>query len=120
MTNTSKTLPLAILAALVATASLADDYPSFDTVIAGGALICDEPQSVINMFNNVPAPDCGVLRAQSGMAVTVTIIGLHEGTDRTYPLAMFEFHEPTPWGVDTQYGWWGGDIPSTEPAGLDL
>lgn len=108
---------LAVLTALVTLSSpaIAEDL-SFDALLGGGAMICDTPEDVLNAFNGTPAPTCGIMQTRSGMSATVTITG--EYMDR--PLARFDFHNPTPWGNQVQYGWWGGDIPGVTPAGIDV
>lgn len=80
----------------------------FDVMLGGGALICDKPESVVTALQTNVAPnDCGVFQTRTGAPVTVTIIGEYEGK----PLTMFEFHNPTPWGNQVQYGWWAGELP---------
>lgn len=90
---------------------------SFDVNMGNGALICDNAESVVMAFQGFRPQDCGFLRTRSGMMVTVTIIGQYEDK----PLARFDFHEMPPWGVQTQYGWWAGEIPAeVEPTALGV
>lgn len=106
--------------ALSASQAHSDDIVSFDVVLGGGALICDHAESVVIQFQGARAPDCGILQTRTGMSATVTIIGEYEGPDRVFPLARFEFHTPTPWDNQVQYGWWAGDLPAATPAGIAL
>lgn len=105
-------LPLVVLT--FATDARAQAVPSFDVRLVGGALICDEPQAVVDALTGLETTGCGLLQSKSGMKVTVTIIGEF----KTRRLAMYEFHTPTNWGSQIQYGFWVGPIP--QPAGLPI
>lgn len=102
---------------LLATPCLAEEPVSFDVVLGGGAMICDHAESVVTSLQTGRfMPDCGTFQTMTGAPATVTIIGQYEDK----PLAMFEFHNPTPWGNQTQYGWWAGDLPDIVPQGTSL
>jgi len=81
----------------------------FDVNMGPGAMICDKAESVVLTMNGEQQADCGILTTSTGMPVTVTIIGELHGK----PLARFDFHNPTPWGNQIQYGWWAGTIPAS-------
>lgn len=96
-----------LIACLVVSSAHAEET-SFDVNLGAGALICDYAESVItSLERGIPMPDCGIFRTSTGAPVTVTIIGQYEDK----PLARFDFHHPTPWGNQVQYGWWAGTIP---------
>lgn len=108
---------LAILSACAP--AYADEPISFDVRMAGGALICDTPEDALAKADGLLAPTCGTLVSPKGMMATITIMDETRVSPdgKTYPLAMFRFHEPTPWGNDVQFGFWAGEIPT---AGVDL
>ena len=102
--------------AVTAKVILSEEVVSFDVLMADGAMICDKPESVtMSLDMGMLMPDCGYLRTTTGLSATVTITGAHDSSYGTHPLATFEFHKPVPWGVQTQYGWWAGEIPLDEP-----
>lgn len=110
-------LALTSFAALMPVMSTAEENQSFDVVLGSGAMICDKAESVVVAFQTSTKPDdCGIFRTRTGAPVTVTIIGHYEDK----PLVRFEFQTPTPWGNDTQYGWWAGEIPDAIPQGTSL
>lgn len=104
---------------LLATPCLADEPVSFDVYLGPGAMICDEPDSVmLSLERGALMPDCGFLRLRpgAGVSVTVTILGYYEDK----PLAMFQFHEPFSNVPAVQYGWWAGEIPEPVPQGISI
>lgn len=100
--------------------SMADESVSFEVMLGHGAMICDYAESVVtSLERGVLMPDCGIFQTRTGAPATVTIIGEYQGVERTHPLAMFEFHQPTPWGNQVQYGWWAGDMPTQASADIE-
>lgn len=107
-------IPLVLF--LTPSISLAEET-RFDVMLGDGAMICDKPESVVEgLTMNVRPADCGVFRSRTGAPVTVTVIG--ELGDK--PLVQFFFHVPPPWGNQTQYGWWAGELPAEEKPGVEL
>jgi hypothetical protein len=85
----------------------------FDVRLGNGALICDKQESVEATLN-MPGmmPDCGAFRSKSGADVTVVVVGTAtDSTGKEWPVVLFYFHNPTPWGNQYQFGYWAGEIP---------
>lgn len=114
---------IALCLALWGTTTTAEDYISFDTRIGAPTFICDKPDSVLAFLDSdgmTRLPDCGNLVGRVAWPVTVTIIEPYEYDGRTFYIAQFAFAGDVPWGVPIQYGFWAGDVPDLEPAGMSL
>lgn len=118
------TTALCVTFALMQTAQ-AQEPTSFDVLLGNGALICDKPESVQLTLGGTRQSDCGIFQTRRGAPVTVTLNGdmVQHPNGNEYPLAAFEFHNPTPWGNQLQFGFWAGDVPEDdgdlEPATME-
>lgn len=119
--NLTLTVALALSAVVMPSTTVAEEYLTFDTILAGGALICDKPDSVVTFLESNGTerlPDCGRLMTQKGTPATVTIIEPYVWHDRTFYVAMYQFDNNVPWGVPIQYGFWAGGLPEIKGTAL--
>lgn len=102
---------LALCLALLPASSMAEPL-----VIRGG-IICDTLEDVENLIRQEPAPTCGRLTIAVPAEVTMLEPFTHNGV--RFDMAQYDFLVPVPWGVQTQYGFWG-QPERIEPAALEF
>ena len=78
-----------------------------------GGLICDTVEQVHQAIQNTNAnvEGCGMLRSQYGVPATVTELETYEHDGHIFLMARYDFINPTPWGNQVQYGYWGAPVP---------
>lgn len=91
--------PLTVVLALAPIASMAEPRP-----ISGG-IICDTLEDAQLALQGERPPSCGVLKIP--FPAEVTFLDTFVIRDHEFQLARYDFVVPVPWGVQTQYGWWG-------------
>lgn len=87
---------------------------SAEVRIIGGVLICDTIEQVEQSIQTQrPVEGCGVLRGQ--FPAEITHLEAYEHNHMKFLITQYDFLSPVPWGVQTQYGFWGAPVPIGEP-----